>query len=117
MRRLPIELTLCILIFLLCGSGFRSSAAQEKGKMTFTTQSEKARSFFEQGLAKYDRARPKEATALFQQALEADPNFAMAHLFRGLAGDSVPHIRKAAEMAKKVTEPERLFILSWKAQT
>lgn len=116
MRRLPIELTLCILIFLLCGSGFRSSAAQEKGKMTFTTQSEKARSFFEQGLAKYDRARPKQATALFQQAIEADPNFAMAQLFSGLAGDSVPHIRKAAEMVDKVTEPERLFILSWKAQ-
>ncbi|CAN5449272.1 hypothetical protein BH20ACI3_BH20ACI3_21330 [soil metagenome] len=116
MRQVQFRLTLCLFIFLLCGSCFRSFAAQEKGKLTFTTQVEKARRFFEQGLAKYDRARPKEATALFQQALEADPNFAMAHLFRGLAGDSVPHIRKAAEMVDKVAEPERLFILSWKAQ-
>jgi len=111
------RLALCLLISLLCGFGLRSSPAQEKAKLTFTTHSEKARSFFEQGLAKYDRARSKEATGLFQQALEADPNFAMAHLFRGLAGDSVPHIRKAAEMAEKVTEVERLFILSWKAQS
>ncbi len=89
MRQMQFRLALCLLISLLCGFGFRSSAAQEKAKLTFTTHSEKARSFFEQGLAKYDRARSKEATGLFQQALEADPNFAMAHLFRGLAGDSV----------------------------
>lgn len=116
MRRFPFEFILCLLVLVLCGSTFRSTAAQEKGKMTFTTQSSKARSFFERGLAKYDRARAKEATALFEQALEADPNFAMAHLFRGLAGDSVPHIRKAAEMTENVPESERLFILSWKAQ-
>lgn len=115
MRRFPFQSILFLLVLVLCGSTF-PAAAQEKGKLTFTTQSSKARSFFEQGLAKYDRARLKEATALFQQALETDPNFAMAHLFRGLAGDSVPHIRKAAEMVEKVTEPERLFILSWKAQ-
>ncbi len=116
MRRLAFELTLCLLIFVLCGSAFQSAAAEEKGRLTFTTHSAKARSLFDQGLAKYDRARSKEATALFQQAIEADPSFAMAHLFRGLAGDSVPHIRKAAEMVGKVTEPERLFILSWKEQ-
>lgn len=116
MGRLPFALTLCLIIFVLCGFSFPSSAAEERGKMTFTTQSEKARNLFAQGLAKYDRARPKEATVLFQQAIEADPNFASAHLFRGLAGDSVPHIRKAAEIADKVSEPERLLILSWKAQ-
>ena len=116
MRRLRFKLIVCFSLVLFCADGLRVLATDGSAKMTFTTKSKEARIFFEQGIAKYDRARPKEATALFQQALEADPNFAMAHLFRGLAGDSVPHIRKAAEMAKKVTEPERLFILSWKAQ-
>lgn len=40
----------------------------------------------------------------------------MAYLFRGLAGDSVPDIRKAAELVGKLPEAERLFILSYKAQ-
>jgi tetratricopeptide (TPR) repeat protein len=84
--------------------------------MIITTQSEKARSLFEQGLAKYDRVRPREAAPLFQQAVEADPKFALAHLFHGLAGDSVPHMRKAAELVEGASEPERLFILGWKAQ-
>jgi tetratricopeptide (TPR) repeat protein len=58
----------------------------------------------------------KEAIVLFHQALEADPEFATARLFRGLAGDSVPDIRQAAELAGKLPEAERLFILSYKAQ-
>ena len=94
----------------------QASAADDKSKLTFTTSSEKARALFEQGLAKYDRARLKEATPFFQQAIEADPQFALGHLFRGLAGDSVPHIRKATEMVAHVSEPERLLILSWGAQ-
>ena len=114
MRRFTLALSL--LFFLLCHSEFPSLAADERGKMTITTQSEKARSLFEQGLAKYDQARPREAAPLFQQAFEADPKFALAYLFHGLAGDSVPHMRKAAEMVEGVSEPERLFILGWKAQ-
>ena len=100
----------------LLGASSTVLAADAKGRMNFTTKSEKARAHFEQGLAKYDRARLKEATALFQQSIEADPNFAMAQLFRGLAGDSSSHIRKAAELAGNVTESERLLILSWNAQ-
>ena len=102
------------LILTLCVS--TASAADDKSKLAFTTSSEKARGYFEQGLAKYDRARLKEATPLFQQAIEADPQFALGYLFRGLAGDSVPNIRKAAEMVAQVSEPERLLILSWQAQ-
>ncbi len=94
----------------------QASAADDKSKLACTTSSEKARVYFEQGLAKYDRTRLKEATLLFQQAIEADPQFALGYLFRGLAGDSVPHIRKAAELVAQVSEPERLLILSWQAQ-
>ncbi len=102
------------LLLALCAS--QASAADDKTKLPVTTSSEKARGYFEQGLANYDRARLKEATAFFQQAIEADPHFALGYLFRGLAGDSVPHIRQAAGMVTQVSEPERLLILSWGAQ-
>ncbi|MCA1632504.1 MAG: tetratricopeptide repeat protein [Acidobacteria bacterium] len=104
----------CLLLSAFCASV--SWASDGGGKMTATTQSEKARALFEQGLAKYDRARPKEATALFQQAIEADPKFALGHLFRGLAGDTNASIRRAAELSPGASEPERLFIAGWKAQ-
>ena len=84
--------------------------------MSASTTSEKARALFDEGLAKYDRARPREAAPLFRQAVEADPKFALGYLFAGLAGDSVPDMRKAAELVGGVSEPERLFILGWKAQ-
>lgn len=109
-------LALCCLALALPGLASTAHAANEKTKMSATTQSERARALFEQGLAKYDRARPREAAPLFRQAVEVDPKFALAHLFAGLAGDSVPDMRKAAELVGGVSEPERLFILAWKAQ-
>ncbi|MDQ3256263.1 MAG: tetratricopeptide repeat protein [Acidobacteriota bacterium] len=120
MRRLRFEIAVSVLLVLsCCADSARVLAMGEEAKMIFTTKSKEARGFFEQGLAKYDRARLKDAAPLFNKAVEADANFAMAYLFRGLAGDSVPDIRKAAEMLDKmtVTEPERLFILSWRAQS
>ncbi len=105
-----------LLVFLHGGPTLRPAAAAVQAKLTLTTKSEKARALFVQGLAKYDRARLREAAPLFRQAVEADPKFALAYLFAGLAGDSIPDMRKAAELIEGVSEPERLFILGWKAQ-
>ncbi|MDQ3648889.1 MAG: hypothetical protein M3458_01155, partial [Acidobacteriota bacterium] len=82
--------------------------------MNITTQSKEARTFFNEGLTKYDHAQVKGAVALFQQAVEADPQFALAYLFLGLADFSMTHIRQAAELVDNVTEAERLLILSYK---
>ncbi|MBA3357019.1 MAG: hypothetical protein H0U18_13990 [Pyrinomonadaceae bacterium] len=116
MRRLRREIALCCCAIALCSLALQSTAADERLEVTFTTRVEKARTLFQQGLTKYDQVRAKEATALFQQAIEAAPLFAIAYLFRGLAGDSVPDIRKAAELAGNLPEAERLFIVSFKAQ-
>jgi len=119
MRRLRFVSLLSVFLVLVCAERIHVFATGDGAKMTFTTKSGDARARFDQGLAIYDRARLKDATPFFNKAVEADPNFVMAYLFRGLAGDSVPDIRKAAEMLAKVpvTEPERLFVLSWKAQS
>jgi Tfp pilus assembly protein PilF len=104
-----VRLFQCILFVALCGYGFHK-APDDKSRMVYTTRSEKARSLFEKGLAMYDGAQPKPATALFDKAIEADPNFALALLFRGLVGDSNSHIRKAAELSGTASEAERLLL-------
>lgn len=116
MRRLLCALALCWLAILLFNLVPQSFAADAETGLTFTTRLEKARTLFQQGLTKYDQVRAKEATTLFRQATDVDPQFAMAYLFRGLAGDSVPDIRKAADLAASLPEPERLFIISFRAQ-
>lgn len=116
MRRLRCAGSLFWLIILLFNLVPLSYAGDGKSALTFTTRVIKARTLFEQGLTKYDQVRAKEATALFAQAIDLDPTFAMAYLFRGLAGDSVPDIRKAADLAGRLPEPERLFIISFQLQ-
>ena len=115
MRSLRVAVTLCLAIaaFYFVSPSY---AVEAKAELTFTTKVEKARTLFQQGLTKYDQVRGKEAAELFRQAIDLDPQFAMAYLFRGLAADSVPDIRKAADFAGGLPEPERLFILSLKAQ-
>ncbi len=49
-------------------------------RMSVTTSSKQAQESFAQGLAAYDRARPRLAVPFFDQALTADPAFAMASL-------------------------------------
>lgn len=118
MRRLRFVSILSVFLILVCAERMHIFATGDGAKMTFTTKSKDARARFDEGLALYDRSRLKDATPLFNKGVEADPGFVMGYMFRGLAGDSVPDIRKAAAMldSTNVTEPERLFILGWKAQ-
>lgn len=102
-----------ILSIFLCTVGSDAAGAE---RMAFTTSSRDARRLFAQGLDAYDRAHPRQAVPLFDKALQADPRFALASLYRGLSGDSNPHIRKAAELAAGASEAERRLILGWVAQ-
>lgn len=110
MRRTVLQLV-CLAI--CCSTVWSDSATRQE--LTWSTNSPKARALFDRGLAKYDRVRYKEAAELFRQAFVEDPEFAAALLFRGLAGDSIPDIRRSRELAGKVPEPEQLFIQSYKA--
>jgi tetratricopeptide (TPR) repeat protein/predicted Ser/Thr protein kinase len=72
-------------------------------------------------LANRERARGTEAQAipLFQRAIELDPNFAMAHARLGTIYSnvgqtelSIEHTKKAFELRDRVSEPERLYLIS-----
>jgi tetratricopeptide (TPR) repeat protein len=72
-------------------------------------------------LANRERARGTEARAIpfFQRAIELDPNFAMAHAQLGTSyGNlgqselSIEHTEKAFELRDRVSESERLYLIS-----
>jgi serine/threonine protein kinase/tetratricopeptide (TPR) repeat protein len=62
---------------------------------------------------------PAQAVLMFSKALELDPNFAMAHEYLGAGYEylnqydrGVEEIRHAAQLADRVSEPERLRIMA-----
>jgi tetratricopeptide (TPR) repeat protein len=93
--------------------------AQGKGEIPVTA-SNAARDFFQQGLAKVDSLQTAAARDLFQKAVEADPNFAMAHLFYGLTGGQgglQANLKKVVDLVASASEGERLFIQGYQLNT
>lgn len=84
-----------------------------------TTQSEEARTLFTEGRDLFDNIRFDEARTVFDEALQKDPNFALANLYRAISSttdsDFVRHLSKAISQKSEVSEGERLLIESVKA--
>ncbi len=100
-------------------AGVMSGCGQQPNDITFTTSSAEARDTFMNGLSKYEMLDFDGARELFAQAVEADSEFAMAYYYWALSSattsDFEERLNKAVELADKVSEPERLVILSTKA--
>lgn len=72
-----------------------------------STSSEEARETFIIGRQKKENIQLEAAEMLFNRAIELDPGFAMAYIYRSGPGD----FDKALELIDNVTEGERLTIL------
>lgn len=92
----------------------------QKGEMPITTSSKEALKLFSAGVDKMENIERAAAVILFDQAIEKDPEFALAYLYRAHAGggSKVFHqnLDKAVSLIDKVTEGEKYFIWYWKAQ-
>ena len=84
-----------------------------------TTSSLEALKAYSLGLAKWGRGDPAGAIPLQQQAIELDPDFAMAHLNLGqsyqVLGQSAPsreQIRKAFALRERASERERFNLVA-----
>lgn len=107
-------LTIALGMFLLSGP----LAAQPKPKplkkeISVTSKSRQAVELFRQGRNLVDNVRFSEAEDLFRQAIEADPNFALAQAYLGsLQPGSVGEetLKKAVSLAAKLPETERMII-------
>ena len=109
--------TFVFCIVLLCFIGCKS---QEEEKVPITTTSESAKENFIKARDLVDKLRTQESLEYVQNAVDADPNFAMAYLlrapFRNTSHESLNDLKKAVSLKDNVSEGERLMILAFEAE-
>lgn len=92
--------------------------AQDK-EVPITTSSKEALVFFLKGRDKFENFDSPKAALLFEQAIQADPDFAMAYLYRSQSGGGFnvfqQNLDKAVRLIDKVSEGEKYEILYSKA--
>ena len=108
-----------IVVVLLC-SMWIAQCTQAAKEIPITTSSEEALSLYLEGKALAEKSRFNEAREKYNLALEKDPDMAIAYLYRGYASETgdeyIRHIDKAASLADKVSEGEKLLILAIQAR-
>ncbi len=96
-----------------------TATADEGGKIPLTTTSEMAKDHYLKGQSFLDGVRRTDAHAEFGKAIEADPEFAMAHLNHALTSSNsnvfFESLGKAVALSEKASEAERLWILGQEA--
>ena len=112
----------CTLILIGCASAGSKPAAKTKtdsGKVPITTSSEEAKQMYLKGRDLFERLRATDAHAMFQKAVELDPNFALAYVglanSSGTAKDFFDAVTKAAALAPKTSPGEQHVILGLEA--
>ena len=90
------------------------SWAQNK-EIPITTTSKEAMDYFLKGRDKFENFENSAAANLFEKAIQADPNFALAYLYRTYTGNGMPvimaNLEEATERINNVTEGEKNLIL------
>ena len=103
-------------IFLLITLAAFGFPADQSGKMPVTTTSEQARSEYLKGLDLADKLRFQDSSSYFRKATQEDPKFALAYLnlaFTEPSADAfLKDLNQAVALSDKVSEAERLWILS-----
>ncbi len=88
-------------------------------EVPITTSSKEALNFFLSGRDKFENIEFAEAYAFFDKAIQLDPNFALAYLYRAQSGSGYNVFRqnldKAISFIDKVSEGEKLLILYFQA--
>jgi tetratricopeptide (TPR) repeat protein len=92
--------------------------AQSK-EIPVTTSSKEALSFFQTGRDKIENLELVAAASLFDKAIEKDPQFGLAYLYRAQSGGGFnvarQNMEKAVTLSEKLSEGERLLISYYKA--
>jgi tetratricopeptide (TPR) repeat protein len=117
-RLLFVAMLLVVLSSLACNKAGNDSvsANTESGKVPVTTKSEEAKKEFLQGRDLSERLLAQDSLQHFDKALAIDPEFALAELARAnnspTAKEFFEHLRKAAGLASKTSDGEKLLILA-----
>ncbi|MDT8322920.1 MAG: tetratricopeptide repeat protein [Bacteroidota bacterium] len=84
------------MLTLLVGCG---QQATEEGVIPITTGSDEAREYFLLGREAFEMGRSADAREYFDKALEADPAFAIAYLYRARLANSAQEWKKYTDLA------------------
>ncbi len=92
----------------------------QKGEMPITNSSDEAKKLFWEGQNKLHLAESVTSAQYFDRAIEKDPNFALAYLYRfrtGVGGAKIvqEYLAKAVGLVDKVSPGEKHLILFFKA--
>jgi len=94
-------------------------AGENAEKMPVTTSSKEALKAFEQGRFLFEKLRAQESLRYFEEAIEKDPDFALASIYCSLAQPTArgffARVDQAVAAKEKVSEGERLYIEGFKA--
>ncbi len=92
---------------------------EEENKIPVTTTSEEAKAEFLKGRDLFEKQRQQESLQHFTKAIEMDNNFALAYYYHSLANPTTKgffeDLEKTLALTDKVSEGEKLMILSLKA--
>ncbi|HLW55460.1 MAG TPA: tetratricopeptide repeat protein [Candidatus Angelobacter sp.] len=93
-----------------------ATAQQKPAGLTVTTSSAEARALFYHGLGEMQTLHREEALQNWREAAQADPEFALAHIFLAeLSRDPAEQLaeRDKAVAARKSAGPEEQLIVDW----
>ncbi len=108
---------LCVVLILAIGALLlvvSGCAKPDEGKVPITTKSKEARELYLQGRDLSESLQGQESRTFFEQAVEKDPEFAMAHLLLAFAQPSAKKffesLDRAVALVDQVSEGERMWI-------
>jgi tetratricopeptide (TPR) repeat protein len=104
------------MVFLLLVSLASACAQQPKSEMQVTTRSAKARAAFEEGMAKMETLHWDAALQSWRKAVQADPQFALAHILLAmLSRDPLEQFseRDKAMASQQNVGREEQLIIEW----
>lgn len=98
----------------------RDQTAVSKNEIPITTSSQDARQKYIEGRDQIENVQVDKARPLFEEAIKADPNFALGYLGLFLSGGNFTankqNIEKAVSLMDKASEGEKLLITFYKDQ-
>ncbi len=114
-RRSSVLMLLTALIFV------SQSLIAQAQDFNFTCKTPEALKYLQQGIEKNDAFAFNEANALFEKAIKADPECAIAYYFSSLTSTNneafLKKLNKAVELSVNASEPEHVLILAQKNAT
>ena len=108
-------ISFCFILILFTGC----TKKQDEGKVQITAASDEAMQDFLKGRDLFEKLRFQNSLQHFENAIAKDNNFALAYYYHSLANPTnkgfFEDINKAAALADKVSDGERLMILAFQA--